>query len=170
MWHRPPIGSGSIPAPAGEPPRGPPACCRSWVYPRACGGTFSLPGILGVVEGLSPRLRGNPACSRRRGAGVGSIPAPAGEPITLVPENRTIRVYPRACGGTGGLIYRTGSHQGLSPRLRGNPSRVGGDGAGSGSIPAPAGEPRRAAPRLTLLRVYPRACGGTVRSPLCRRR
>ena len=52
---------GSIPAGAGEPCHGLPKWLPDVVYPRGCGGTaVSLAdGIL--EDGLSPRVRGNPA-------------------------------------------------------------------------------------------------------------
>ena len=75
-------GSRSIPAPAGEPGMQTGRITLAAVYPRACGGTSSpLPGVT-KFRGLSPRLRGNreaPSRPRRR---WGSIPAPAGEPLS----------------------------------------------------------------------------------------
>ena len=73
-------------------------------------------------------------------------------------------VYPRVCGGTPrpracGCLVR-----GLSPRVRGN-RRVGGSAAGkAGSIPACAGEPMPAVVARAATRVYPRVCGGTIRT------
>ena len=51
--------------------------------------------------------------------------------------------------------------RGLSPRLRGNRAQIGDLHSQTGSIPAPAGEPRQPGPALSRHRVYPRACGGT---------
>ena len=53
-----------------------------------------------VLDGLSPRVRGNPP-----GFGIiigvdGSIPARAGEPADVDLTNIEAKVYPRACGGT----------------------------------------------------------------------
>ena len=65
-----------------------------------CGGTFlaHYDGIMDV--GLSPRVRGNPESFRLPHSRYRSIPACAGEPLTL--RNRVVRqeVYPRVCGGT----------------------------------------------------------------------
>ena len=53
---------------------------------------------------------------------------------------------------------------GLSPRLRGNPIELDkGTGAGR-SIPAPAGEPASTPTTKRNGKVYPRACGGTIRA------
>ena len=49
---------------------------------------------------------------------------------------------------------------GLSPRLRGNPAHLREAGRASGSIPAPAGEPRSGLSWGSVWTVYPRACGG----------
>ena len=74
----------------------------------------------------------------------GSIPACAGEPLTLTGISTSVRsrVYPRVCGGT------------TRPCVSGKRSD-------EGSIPACAGEPRRSASSAAPARVYPRVCGGT---------
>ena len=73
-------------------------------------------------------------------------------------------VYPRVCGGTQkglfGLIIRNG----LSPRVRGNPSGASSWERRSGSIPACAGEPEWELSRREAHGVYPRVCGGTFAS------
>ena len=72
------------------------------------------------MEGLSPRVRGNPDLIAERLARQRSIPARAGEPhVTLFipPESE---VYPRACGGTFAVPLYPLSSSGLSPRVRGN--------------------------------------------------
>ena len=131
----------SIPALAGEPPLRPAPAIGAEVYPRACGGTLDF-------------LVGQPGCA-------GSIPALAGEPGGLDAYPDRLAVYPRACGGTGPGPSGIGFTNGLSPRLRGNQmaSRVA--PAGTGSIPALAGEPSWWACPWGWRQVYPRACGGT---------
>ncbi len=54
-----PSSPGSIPALAGEPGAGESPFHSQRVYPRACGGTYTLLNIIAGVAGLSPRLRGN---------------------------------------------------------------------------------------------------------------
>ena len=111
--------------------------------------------------GLSPRMRGNPLRLLVVLNIEGSIPAHAGQPsggFVVVQESK---VYPRACGATGGV---GGAHQdaaGLSPRMRGNPAPCAGHDSEKGSIPAHAGQPTRALPRTPRRQVYPRACGAT---------
>ena len=156
----------SIPAPAGEPR--PSLRTRTcWgVYPRACGGTFSVLNTRDSGTGLSPRLRGNRHGPPQRQHTGGSIPAPAGEPTTLLGRLSQEWVYPRACGGTRPPCRRQPVRQGLSPRLRGN--RLCGRQLVylARSIPAPAGEPTASPWPSCRGRVYPRACGGTrPRSP-----
>ena len=56
----PPPAGGSIPARAGEPSRRLTRCPARTVYPRARGGTISVPSVMARVMGLSPRVRGNP--------------------------------------------------------------------------------------------------------------
>ena len=133
----------SIPAPAGEPVLRPRSFCRNSVYPRACGGTLFPASGHSMLVGLSPRLRGNQRPQLRRPAIGGSIPAPAGEPMTpTIPQHRPT-VYPRACGGTCEGAGETVMAEGLSPRLRGNRGQRGGADGLHGSIPAPAGEPTK---------------------------
>ena len=176
--------SRSIPAPAGEPGVIHALIISITVYPRACGGTELEPVSPPTVEGLSPRLRGNRTSSMSSHLGLGSIPAPAGEPCPVrrclavssvypracggthprLGSKGQLGVYPRACGGTG--LNRAGWLQapGLSPRLRGNHILTTVAAATSGSIPAPAGEPGSRGGISKLERVYPRACGGTISS------
>ena len=91
---------GSIPACAGEPV--PPFVLRwyVWVYPRVCGGTVAAAGLVTVMVGLSPRVRGNPGPNGGGNRTVGSIPACAGEPVADRRRSFADGVYPRVCGGT----------------------------------------------------------------------
>ena len=100
---------------------------------------------------------------------MGSIPACAGEPFLFFLRHFILWVYPRVCGGTFGCILDRVAGQGLSPRVRGNPT-------GSSfllsllrSIPACAGEPWMLFTDQGAARVYPRVCGGTV-MPISRNR
>ena len=114
---------------------------------------------------LSARGRGNRRSRRMRSSRLGSIPAWAGEP----PHDRTTgtgpRVYPRVGGGTYGHRPGCALFAGLSPRGRGNPTKIPALQGFLGSIPAWAGEP----PVCTLpppgQRVYPRVGGGTGARP-----
>ncbi len=79
---------GSIPAPAGEPPREGDGQDRQQVHPRACGGARSTSTSLTGNGGPSPRLRGSPHLAQAIEDFRGSIPAPAGEPISAVSPRR----------------------------------------------------------------------------------
>ena len=70
----------SIPACAGEPAPLPILRKADRVYPRVCGGTNEARWARQRREGLSPRVRGNPAAAGPAVRGAGSIPACAGEP------------------------------------------------------------------------------------------
>ncbi len=91
--------------------------------------------------GLSPRVRGNPNDVTRMRDAAGSIPACAGEPGCLPRLWESERVYPRVCGGTERARAFYVVVNGLSPRVRGNPSRSSTQKFEVGSIPACAGEP-----------------------------
>ena len=115
------------------------------------------------ATGLSPRVRGNPKqdiCESRIG---GSIPACTGEPEALEEPWLDPTVYPRVYGGTDEPWMGIPGHQGLSPRVRGNP-RLGQVGESArGSIPACTGEPNPIRQRRRDGEVYPRVYGGTAR-------
>ena len=136
------------------------------VYPRACGGTVMTGDSVITGDGLSPRLRGNPFFPVFPPAPLGSIPAPAGEPCAPRIGTGSVRVYPRACGGTRRPLAGGGMAIGLSPRLRGNPHRIWWCPGPARSIPAPAGEPLRDRYEADVVKVYPRACGGTSSASL----
>ena len=162
---RPSLSTGtsrSIPACAGEPgndPRGP---TFGRVYPRVCGGTGAAGVPLGAVQGLSPRVRGNPELKGRGEVVGGSIPACAGEPGCIRSRRDYQWVYPRVCGGTCPRSFWPAAGMGLSPRVRGNQQCGGGYAGHRWSIPACAGEPRCNNSSSLPDAVYPRVCGGTA--------
>ncbi len=136
--------------------------------------------------GLSPRVRGNhlsghgrrpwhgsiPACagepsaSVRRSIETRSIPACAGEPSRDPPGCIGAAVYPRVCGGTDNTDRKANPDLGLSPRVRGNLNSELMSVSYVGSIPACAGEPEIQPRRRSGLWVYPRVCGGTIRTKI----
>ncbi len=114
------VGTGSIPAWAGEPPASGKGPMRGRVYPRVGGGTKSQRPSAMVVPGLSPRGRGNRGDDDQRSQIRGSIPAWAGEPGVTFPSCQRKWVYPRVGGGTAPARDTTTRSGGLSPRGRGN--------------------------------------------------
>ena len=152
---------GSIPACAGEPALKYVKYKLPRVYPRVCGGTSSAVRVWIYVGGLSPRVRGNPEYYFGGWYQVRSIPACAGDPqVSAIPACPR-RVYPRVCGGTIPCRRPRLRTQGLSPRVRGNHSRLLYQSAKAGSIPACAGEPWSPVVWPPSPVVYPRVCGGT---------
>jgi len=75
---------------------------------------------------------------------------------------RTIRVYPRVCGGARRSRILGVSSRGLSPRVRGSRCQSRAPLALAGSIPACAGEPSGDLQGGLHKGVYPRVCGGAV--------
>ena len=120
----PPQSPRSIPACAGEPSAGTRPSRPGRVYPRVCGGTKLMEKDPELLDGLSPRVRGNRPCRPRRGCRTRSIPACAGEPSGLAQQQQTLGVYPRVCGGTSVSSSQCREGGGLSPRVRGNPPAV----------------------------------------------
>ena len=132
---------GSIPACAGEPRRQQCSTSTMWVYPRVCGGTSEQMWRFRDHTGLSPRVRGNRLAGARPLGDAGSIPACAGEPAAGGDVAGAAWVYPRVCGGTRLSARLSARLQGLSPRVRGNPTCRSFLVGWAGSIPACAGEP-----------------------------
>ena len=154
--------NGSIPACAGEPCLGMGRLVKDRVYPRVCGGTSSSGSASAKIEGLSPRVRGNPPCLLPASNPNRSIPACAGEPAHTCSGPGRASVYPRVCGGTYTIAVCMSIGKGLSPRVRGN-LRLGVHVAAAvRSIPACAGEPRALPACSPFSTVYPRVCGGTT--------
>ena len=152
---------GSIPACAGEPEPRHQLREPFAVYPRVCGGTPGIAWPTAELEGLSPRVRGNPRLLGSQGSVEGSIPACAGEPPILPRSSGQPGVYPRVCGGTLLEPSRFTRREGLSPRVRGNHVGSGQTAEGKRSIPACAGEPMWGLRKRRRQQVYPRVCGGT---------
>ena len=138
---RPPYFTRSIPACAGEPAPGTGNTPAMRVYPRVCGGTCTKASCAWGVCGLSPRVRGNRVSIRDVTPSHGSIPACAGEPTVASAFTPPVMVYPRVCGGTLRRSLAPRGRQGLSPRVRGNPSNQTRGEQWERSIPACAGEP-----------------------------
>ena len=153
--------SGSIPACAGEPAPDPGTGPQDVVYPRVCGGTELHYATHDGSTGLSPRVRGNPGTAPHPGGALWSIPACAGEPISVSCSSRLPAVYPRVCGGTISAGSPATNAAGLSPRVRGNPVRPHILRSVRRSIPACAGEPIPGCVSVIISTVYPRVCGGT---------
>ncbi len=156
--------TGSIPACAGEPGVRSPKLRRIRVYPRVCGGTCAPLRCDVPHQGLSPRVRGNLRAAPMRCPAPGSIPACAGEPRSHPTGVGGAGVYPRVCGGTMAASRLSRSSCGLSPRVRGNRGQQRSEGQPGRSIPACAGEPWPMMRHGKMTAVYPRVCGGTIRS------
>ena len=89
----------SIPASAGEPSTTTMPTRGCEVYPRECGGAFSLHHAVSRDGGLSPRVRGSPERAALGDHARRSIPASAGEPQNGKRGKPEKKVYPRECGG-----------------------------------------------------------------------
>ncbi len=151
----------SIPACTGEPRSGSAGSGPVEVYPRVYGGTPHARSVLTRLQGLSPRVRGNPYQFRIGMEQSGSIPACTGEPIPRLRRRGRTRVYPRVYGGTIFDVPGRSHIMGLSPRVRGNRFSATFFGPLQRSIPACTGEPVRRTSSISLARVYPRVYGGT---------
>ena len=146
------------------------------------GGTSRINQERELIQGLSPRGRGNLLERPAKEPLEGPIPAWAGEPSPTRVDSTQSRAYPRVGGGTGcprlrpahlaGLSPRGRgnracappcvSNQGLSPRGRGNHLPMASSQPALGPIPAWAGEPCRDLAVAGGPWAYPRVGGGTA--------
>ena len=137
--------------------------------PRVRGKREAGRWIGGGGGGLSPRVRGKPLGGGLGGLLLWSIPACAGEALSLAASTLDWTVYPRVCGGSAAGLAAGGLRRGLSPRVRGKPLDGLAAFAPSGSIPACAGEAGVKRFYAILSKVYPRVCGGSSFAGLGRR-
>ena len=98
--------------------------------------------------------------------GVGSIPTRVGKPSLTDDFRSSSRVYPHACGETVSVMAWKKPTWGLSPRVWGNQVKVFVGEKEEGSIPTRVGKPISAASIASWKRVYPHACGETLRSEI----
>ena len=151
----------SIPAWAGKPGRSEDSAMPCAVYPRVGGETETHRHDIHLIQGLSPRGRGNRNPSTRYTPHTRSIPAWAGKPRRETSGRSGRQVYPRVGGETSHWASSSPPWSGLSPRGRGNhPARPRGLRQ-IRSIPAWAGKPDAEAARAAHRGVYPRVGGET---------
>ena len=127
-----------------------------------CGGNGAPDQDVVADGGLSPLVRGKPSTLIVASTLVGSIPACAGETFYLYFSASAFWVYPRLCGGNGGLQTLSVIPTGLSPLVRGKLISGVHYATASGSIPACAGETADYEAERKTLGVYPRLCGGNT--------
>jgi len=113
----------------------------------------------------SPRGRGSPPRASSNGCLWLSIPAWAGEPVHADIAKHMGGVDPRVGGGANADLTQFPASKGRSPRGRGSPPVIDGNGGTTGSIPAWAGEPLSRACPVATNKVDPRV-GGGAHTPL----
>ena len=151
----------TIPAWAGEPTVIAGSTAFIGDHPRVGGGTFFFAAASIWQRGPSPRGRGN---HRERLDGrfhLRTIPAWAGEPSGCGRPRHRPGDHPRVGGGTRGDAHSVKPSRGPSPRGRGNRAPWNAQEQVLGTIPAWAGEPRRAPLHAGRVRDHPRVGGGT---------
>ena len=152
----------SIPAWAGQPINSAWAKFGDPVYPRVGGATAASSLVASARFGLSPRGRGNQVRYGHWLSTLRSIPAWAGQPITIAAPQFLQSVYPRVGGATPRMGWWGDSDRGLSPRGRGNRSSGHSWRIGGRSIPAWAGQPKPSGGVQSAPSVYPRVGGATM--------
>ena len=152
--------AGCIPASAGESTPGSNSRARSRVHPRERGGIALVSRRAAIIDGASPRARGNLQRRSRPLYSDGCIPASAGESTTDAWRCSPARVHPRERGGIFLRWLLAHGVEGASPRARGNLRMKAVEVRESGCIPASAGESGTSCRRPLALWVHPRERGG----------
>ena len=137
-------------------------CPASRVYPRVGGGNSSPQASKPGCRGLSPRGRGKQRTPPWGNGGMGSIPAWAGETLSIAIGSKLQKVYPRVGGGNGMSARPVLTRPGLSPRGRGKLRFFQVVRILRRSIPAWAGETMRLIRMSSMEWVYPRVGGGNT--------
>ena len=155
LWNHP----GIIPAHAGNTPfrTGVHVAVRD--HPRACGEHKTTRTLRAVVRGSSPRMRGTPVPHLQGAAGIGIIPAHAGNTQPAETRSGCCRDHPRACGEHAQTKWQGVCGWGSSPRMRGTRVDVHERRRILGIIPAHAGNTYTLPPTYYACRDHPRACG-----------
>ena len=134
----------------------------SQVYPRVGGGNKRQRYNYPTASGLSPRGRGKPPFTPGSPLALGSIPAWAGETLSLTCTGSISAVYPRVGGGNTAACLVNCLAAGLSPRGRGKRANMRANNCDIGSIPAWAGETYAQTLTAPRREVYPRVGGGNT--------
>ena len=148
-----------IPADAGNTAGSPTTACSTSDHPRGCG-EHSRYALARIVElGSSPRMRGTRTASLIDCAGLGIIPADAGNTLFCLESRQPGQDHPRGCGEHVSVGLQPRQWTGSSPRMRGTLSRSASLLPRPGIIPADAGN----TPLSFLCSVskldHPRGCG-----------
>ena len=131
---------GSIPTCAGQTLMAVTLVPVTMVYPHVCGADDTLPVSTTSIGGLSPRVRGRPRRQAYAHQRRGSIPACAGQTLSLLLIIHLHAVYPRVCGADRFQSGNDGTCMGLSPRVRGSPCASASAASERRSIPACVGQ------------------------------
>ena len=135
------------------------------VHPRVCGELDVRVVRVCAALGSSPRVRGTPACRRRRRAHGRFIPACAGNSRRCSNNRRFSTVHPRVCGELSMLLVGNGYAVGSSPRVRGTPLGSPKGWPHQRFIPACAGNSRDGGAGGSGRAVHPRVCGELLQAP-----
>ena len=151
--------TGLIPAGAGQTSESVQTGRGRRAHPRGCGADGIRKAWNLVSKGSSPRVRGRPEVRSRHAAGMGLIPAGAGQTSGCGTRCSCRRAHPRGCGADNMIYSGLTREPGSSPRVRGR-HEAGVYGCSPvGLIPAGAGQTCN---RLRVCRwrgAHPRGCG-----------
>ena len=129
------------------------------VHPRVCGEQISILGVLSLLDGSSPRVRGTDLFGNRGKAYTRFIPACAGNRSYDSVLMRPKPVHPRVCGEQIHQQHMFRSINGSSPRVRGTAIGIAVNTGVDRFIPACAGNRKSRLEAFMVSSVHPRVCG-----------
>ena len=150
---------GLIPASAGQTSGSPPGAHRRRAHPRECGADRASSHRQSATQGSSPRVRGRPSGPGSGLAGLGLIPASAGQTPLRALRGSVGRAHPRECGADRELRASRDVSAGSSPRVRGRHTSCHSDDGLGGLIPASAGQTSTTRKEPSVGTAHPRECG-----------
>ena len=130
-----------------------------WDHPRVCGEHHMTSIMVHLNWGSSPRMRGTPTNNNTSFIVAGIIPAYAGNTCEERRRCGQDRDHPRVCGEHDVCNSGLAVNQGSSPRMRGTRRACTRRTAGSGIIPAYAGNTCVCGQFRNDSRDHPRVCG-----------
>ena len=154
--------TGLIPAGAGQTSESVQTGRGRRAHPRGCGADGIRKAWNLVSKGSSPRVRGRPEVRSRHAAGMGLIPAGAGQTSGCGTRCSCRRAHPRGCGADNADELEHRSIAGSSPRVRGRRAISILKGGEGGLIPAGAGQTSSKTPARSTAPAHPRGCGADL--------
>ena len=132
-------------------------------HPRRCGENFKKHGLMKVISGSPPQVRGKPVVKNASSRDSGITPAGAGKTLPTWIMWPTCWDHPRRCGENLMRLCMSRLCGGSPPQVRGKPDKTFRSRELPGITPAGAGKTRCDAARSAVPEDHPRRCGENLK-------